>query len=125
MRAWTTASPHTPFTTHTSPLAPSSWSSTTTQAARDLLRRHLEAEGVRVLTASSGEEGLRLARPSEPALITLDVLMPGLDGWAVLGALKSDPATAEIPVIMLTILDERDLGYAARCGRLPDQTDRP
>jgi DNA-binding response OmpR family regulator len=80
-------------------------------AARDLLRRHLEAEGVRVVTAGGGQEGLRLARELRPALITLDVLMPGLDGWAVLGALKGDAATADIPVIMLTILDDRNLGY--------------
>jgi CheY-like chemotaxis protein len=81
-------------------------------ASRDLLRRHLEAEGVQVVEASGGEEGLQLARQLHPALITLDVLMPGLDGWAVLGALKGDPATSDIPVVMLTILDDRDLGYA-------------
>jgi DNA-binding response OmpR family regulator len=81
-------------------------------ATRELLRRHLEAEGVQVVEASSGDEGLRLAHLVHPALITLDVLMPGMDGWAVLGALKGDPATAEIPVVMLTILDDRDLGYA-------------
>jgi signal transduction histidine kinase/CheY-like chemotaxis protein len=81
-------------------------------AARDLLRRHLEAEGVHVVGAAGGEEGLRLARQLRPALVTLDVLMPGMDGWAVLGALKSDPATADIPVVVLTILDDRDLGYA-------------
>ena len=81
-------------------------------ASRDLLRRHLEAEGVRVVAAAGGEEGLRLARQLRPALVTLDVLMPGLDGWAVLGALKGDPATADIPVVVLTLLDDRDLGYA-------------
>jgi CheY-like chemotaxis protein/anti-sigma regulatory factor (Ser/Thr protein kinase) len=81
-------------------------------ASRDLLGRHLSAEGVRVVTARDGEEGLRLARQLRPAMVTLDVLMPGLDGWAVLGALKGDPATADIPVVVLTILDDRDLGYA-------------
>ena len=81
-------------------------------ASRDLLRRHLAAEGVRVILAASGEEGLRLARDLRPAVVTLDVLMPGLDGWAVLAALKGDPATADIPVIMLTMLDDRDLGYS-------------
>src|SRR5262249_47843169 len=55
---------------------------------------------------------LQLARSVGPGLITLDVLMPGLDGWAVLSALKSDPATAAIPVIMLTMVEDRDLGYA-------------
>jgi CheY-like chemotaxis protein len=81
-------------------------------ASRELLRRYLEADGVRVLEANGGAEGLRLAHQLQPALITLDVLMPGLDGWAVLGALKDDPSTAEIPVILLTILDDRDMGYA-------------
>jgi len=81
-------------------------------ATRDLLARFLRAEGFGVLVASSGEEGLRLARQVHPALVTLDVLMPGMDGWAVLGALKSDPATADIPVVLLTILDDRDLGFA-------------
>ncbi|MFN8634965.1 MAG: response regulator [Chloroflexota bacterium] len=80
--------------------------------ARELLRRHLEAGGVDVVTASRGEEGVRLARELRPSLITLDVLMPGMDGWAVLGALKGDPSTADIPVVMLTLLDDRDLGYA-------------
>ena len=45
-------------------------------------------------------------------MITLDVLMPGMDGWAVLAALKADPALADIPVVMLTIVDDRNLGYA-------------
>jgi CheY-like chemotaxis protein len=80
--------------------------------ARDLLRRHLQADGLRVVTASGGEEGLKLAHQIHPALITVDVLMPSLDGWAVLGALKGDPATSDIPVIVMTILDDRDLGYA-------------
>src|SRR5262249_48611498 len=65
-----------------------------------------------VVAAASGEEGLRLARELHPAVVTLDVLMPGLDGWAVLATLKGDPATADIPVIMLTMLDDRDLGYS-------------
>jgi CheY-like chemotaxis protein len=81
-------------------------------ATRDLLARFLRAEGFGVLVADRGEEGLRLARQVRPALMTLDVLMPGMDGWAVLGALKSDPATADIPVVLLTILDDRDLGFA-------------
>jgi signal transduction histidine kinase/DNA-binding response OmpR family regulator len=80
--------------------------------ARDLLTRHLSSDGVRVVTAGSGEEGLRLARQIKPSAITLDVLMPGMDGWAVLAALKSDPETADLPVIVLTFLDDRDLGYS-------------
>ncbi|HZQ10235.1 MAG TPA: GAF domain-containing protein [Anaerolineae bacterium] len=80
--------------------------------ARDLLQRLLHAEGFQVLTAAGGEEGLRLIKAIRPDLITLDVMMPGLDGWAVLTQLKADPETASIPVIMLTILDDRNMGYA-------------
>jgi CheY-like chemotaxis protein len=65
-----------------------------------------------VVTASSGEEGLRRARELRPDAITLDVMMPGMDGWAVLSALKADPGVAAIPVIMLTIVDDKNLGYA-------------
>jgi CheY-like chemotaxis protein len=78
----------------------------------DLMRRFLAPDGVRVALATSGEEGLRLARELRPAAITLDVLMPGMDGWAVLAALKADPALADVPVIMLTMLDDRNLGYS-------------
>jgi CheY-like chemotaxis protein len=74
--------------------------------------RYLSREGFRVATAAGGEEGLRLARELNPDAITLDVMMPGLDGWAVLGALKGDGATADIPVVMLTMVDDRNLGYA-------------
>jgi CheY-like chemotaxis protein len=79
---------------------------------RDLVARFLVREGLRVVTAPDGEEGLRLARELRPDAITLDVMMPGLDGWAVLAALKADPDLADIPVVMLTIVDDRNLGYA-------------
>jgi GAF domain-containing protein/CheY-like chemotaxis protein/anti-sigma regulatory factor (Ser/Thr protein kinase) len=79
---------------------------------RDLMQRFLIKEGFRVVTAASGEEGLRWARELRPDAITLDVMMPGMDGWAVLSALKADPDVADIPVIMLTIVDDRNLGYA-------------
>jgi hypothetical protein len=81
-------------------------------AVRDVMRRFLTKEGFRVAMAAGGEEGLRLARDLRPDAITLDVMMPGLDGWAVLTALKGDEATARIPVVMLTMLDDRSLGYA-------------
>ena len=82
------------------------------ETVRDLMRRFLAREGFDVVTAKDGAEGLELARQLRPALITLDVLMPGLDGWSVLQALKADPELAQIPVVMLTILDERNRGYA-------------
>ncbi len=77
-----------------------------------MLQRSLAKEGLRVIAAHSGEEGLKLARELQPDAITLDVMMPGMDGWAVLAALKSDPEVAEIPVIMLTIVDDQNMGYA-------------
>ena len=80
--------------------------------ARDLIGRALGAEGLRVLTAAGGSEGLRLAAEHRPDVITLDVLMPGTDGWAVLHALKDDPATAEIPVVIVSMLDDDHLGGA-------------
>jgi GAF domain-containing protein/CheY-like chemotaxis protein len=81
-------------------------------AVRDLMQRFLTRERFRVVTAAGGEEGLRRARELKPDAITLDVMMPGMDGWAVLAALKADPDVAEIPVIMLTIVDDKNLGYA-------------
>ena len=81
-------------------------------SVHELVSRVLTKEGFRVLTAASGEEGLRLAREARPDAITLDVLMPSVDGWAVLAALKADPELAEIPVVMLTIVDDKNVGYA-------------
>jgi signal transduction histidine kinase/DNA-binding response OmpR family regulator len=80
-------------------------------AVQDLMTRFLTREGFSVVTASRGEEGLRLARELHPWLITLDVIMPGMDGWAVLRTLKDDPAVADIPVIMITMLDNQNMGY--------------
>jgi PAS domain S-box-containing protein len=75
------------------------------------LLRHYLASDFEVVTALSGEEGLRLAREIRPAAITLDVMMPGMDGWSVLSALKADPEVAGIPVTMLTILNEEKRAY--------------
>jgi CheY-like chemotaxis protein len=80
--------------------------------ARDLIRRFLTAEGFAVVEAAGGEAGLALARMQRPDAITLDVLMPGMDGWAVLSALKADSDLADVPVIMLTMLNDRNLGFA-------------
>jgi CheY-like chemotaxis protein len=68
-------------------------------------------EGFRVQTAETGEEGLELARRTHPEAITLDLLMPGIDGWSVLTQLKADPGLANIPVVIVTILDNKDMGY--------------
>ncbi len=76
------------------------------------MRRYLEREGFAVLTAASGVEGLARARERRPGAITLDVMMPDLDGWDVLAALKGDPSLADIPVVLVTIVDERQRGYA-------------
>lgn len=78
--------------------------------ARDLLKRNLEAQGRRVLLASGGQQGIELARARQPAIITLDVMMPGMDGWMVLGQLKKDPATRDIPVVMVSMVAEAGIG---------------
>ena len=80
-------------------------------AARDLVNRTLTRAGYRVQTASSGKEGLEMAGRIRPSVITLDVMMPGMDGWAVLSRLKADPRTADIPVVMMTVVDDRNLGF--------------
>jgi signal transduction histidine kinase/DNA-binding response OmpR family regulator len=79
---------------------------------REVTGRYLERAGFSVLTANGGKEGLRLARERHPCAITLDIMMPDIDGWTVLSALKGDPELADIPVIMMTIIDERQRGYA-------------
>jgi PAS domain S-box-containing protein len=81
-------------------------------AQLDLMRRFLTGAGFTVQTADSGEEGLRLARRLMPVAITLDVMMPGTDGWAILARLKADPTVAGIPVVMLTMIDDRNRGYS-------------
>ncbi len=78
---------------------------------RDILQRTLRKEGFRVVAAMSGEEGLRLARALSPDVITLDAVMPGMDSWSVLSTIKNDPEIADIPVIMLTVVDDQSLGY--------------
>ena len=79
---------------------------------REVVGRYLEREGFMVAEADGGREGLRLARELNPAAITLDITMPDLDGWTVLAAIKGDPTLADIPVILLTILDEKNRGFA-------------
>jgi len=93
--------------------------------ARELIADHLKAEGFSVVTAAGGVEGLKLAKDLRPTAITLDVIMPDLDGWSVLAALRQDPELAEIPVIMITIVDEQRRGVAlGAAGYLTKPIDR-
>jgi CheY-like chemotaxis protein len=78
----------------------------------DLLRAYLEPAGIRVVSARDGEEGLDTVRRLGPAGVILDILLPGIDGWEVLARLKADPQTAPIPVIVVSMLDERGRGFA-------------
>jgi PAS domain S-box-containing protein len=80
--------------------------------AQDIVERFLRKDGFEVVTASSGEEGLRLAHKLLPKAITLDVIMPDMDGWSVLRALKTDPVLHDIPVVMLTMVDDKSKGYS-------------
>ena len=79
---------------------------------RDLMKRSLSREGFHVELAVDGYSGLERARQLKPAVITLDVMMPGMDGWAVLNQLKADAALASIPVIMVSVVDEQNLGFS-------------
>ena len=80
--------------------------------ARELLRRHLQRSGYAVRMAANGQEAIQLARTLQPDVVTLDVLMPQMDGWAVLSAMKEDAALAEIPVIMVTVVDNQSIGFS-------------
>jgi CheY-like chemotaxis protein/anti-sigma regulatory factor (Ser/Thr protein kinase) len=82
------------------------------QTVREVMERYLAREGFSVVTASGGVEGLKLAHELHPAAITLDVMMPDVDGWTVLAAIKGDPELADIPVILMSIVDEKNRGYA-------------
>ena len=79
---------------------------------RELVVRHLERAGFAAVAARGGQEGLRLVRELRPAAVTLDIMMPDLDGWTVLAAIKGDPALASIPVLLMSIVDEKNRGYA-------------
>jgi CheY-like chemotaxis protein len=77
-----------------------------------MLTRWLSAQGFHVVPVARGEDVLATARRVRPQAITLDVMMPGTDGWAVLSMLKADPELADIPVIMLTMVEDSNLGHA-------------
>ena len=93
--------------------------------ARELIADHLREGGFAVVTAASGREGLRRAEELHPIAITLDVLMPDLDGWTVLAALRGNPALADIPVVMATITDQQRKGVMlGAAGYLTKPIDR-
>jgi signal transduction histidine kinase/DNA-binding response OmpR family regulator len=79
---------------------------------RDVVGRFLEREGFSIAKADGGKEGLRMARELHPAAVTLDIAMPDLDGWTVLAAIKGDPDLVDLPVVLMTIVDEKKRGYA-------------
>jgi CheY-like chemotaxis protein/anti-sigma regulatory factor (Ser/Thr protein kinase) len=81
-------------------------------ATRDLVSRFLRREGFAVRCAADGAEGLAMARRLRPSAILLDVMMPRMDGWAVLTALKADPDLSETPVVMVTVVQERGLAFS-------------
>jgi CheY-like chemotaxis protein len=75
-----------------------------------VLRTYLEADGYRVELARDGQDAIVAARELRPFAITLDISLPKIDGWSVLNALKREPATSEVPVIVVSIVDNRDFG---------------
>jgi CheY-like chemotaxis protein len=77
-----------------------------------LLRSYMEPSGYRVVAAGDGPSGITAARRERPSAILLDVLLPGPDGWEVLRQLKADPELQDIPVLMITVVDEREVGLA-------------
>jgi signal transduction histidine kinase/DNA-binding response OmpR family regulator len=77
-----------------------------------ILEKYLRDEGYDIAVAQSGEAAIEMARLLHPFAMTLDVMLPGRDGWEVIQTLKDDPFTADIPIIMLSILDNRELGYS-------------
>jgi CheY-like chemotaxis protein len=79
---------------------------------REIIERALGRDGIAVITATSGKEGLRIAHEVQLAAITLNVMMPDMDGWSVLRALKADPRLREVPVVMLTMGDDKIGGYS-------------
>ena len=81
-------------------------------SVRSILARTLTKDGFRVIEAADGESGLELAKSHMPDVITLDVLMPGMDGWTVINRLKEDETLKDIPVVMLTIVDDKNMGFA-------------
>jgi signal transduction histidine kinase/CheY-like chemotaxis protein/HAMP domain-containing protein len=76
-----------------------------------LISQELEEEGYQVVGAQRALEGIQQAQHLHPHAITLDIMMPGMDGWEAISRLKSDPATADIPVIVVSIIDDKERGF--------------
>jgi signal transduction histidine kinase/DNA-binding response OmpR family regulator len=81
-------------------------------AAQELLRRHLESAGYSVLATASGKQGLAWMSEVQPDAVLLDILLPDLDGWEILQRAKSDPAIRSIPIMVVSVVDDRQLGLA-------------
>ena len=79
--------------------------------ACEIISRHLTRSGYETVVATSGQQGLKLAREIQPCAITLDVMMPEMDGWSVLAELKADSTLSDIPVVMVSMLDDKTAGY--------------
>ncbi len=93
-------------------------------SARELLQRHLTREGFRVSTATGGRRRSRCRATDRADAVLLDVMLPGIDGWHVLKALRDDPATADIPVIMQTLLNDEHFASRAWRERLSEKADQ-
>jgi CheY-like chemotaxis protein len=78
----------------------------------DLLSAYLSGVDLHVISTGDGQAGLEAIRRARPVAVLLDIRLPGVDGWAVLRTLKSDPDTADIPVVVVSIVDERSRGVA-------------
>ena len=89
-----------------------------------IVQENLSDAGYEVVGAASAAEGLAKAQTLRPSAITLDIVLPDRDGWQVLHDLKADPATRDIPVIMLTIVDNKAMGFRLGADAVPGQTAR-
>ncbi|HAB56308.1 MAG TPA: hypothetical protein DCE61_08115, partial [Cellvibrionales bacterium] len=93
--------------------------------SRQLLLRHLEKENYIGLEASDAKQGIAIANEQQPDLILLDLMMPNIDGWTALSVLKESPSTRHIPVILQSMLDEKNLGLDLGAAEfLPKPVDR-
>ncbi|QJD82150.1 response regulator [Cohnella herbarum] len=94
---------------------------------QQILRSYLAKEGWTLAFAESGQEGIKLSKQLRPKVICLDILMPSMDGWSVLTALKSDPELADIPVVIMSMTSDKQLGYSLGASEFltkPLQQDR-